>query len=129
MVKSKSCSLCYYHPSKSINLKFSKETLISQNTSMWHKPQRSYMNLNRKLHRRGNCHPFTSSFLSTWPVRLKISFAKWKNTNTPKPGHIRLEVGSQRHNFIYIRHISYPKLLLHLNSLIKLIFIKNFMGK
>lgn len=68
-------------------------------------------------------------FLKHLPSKTQIAFAKWKHTDTPKPGHTRLEVGSQRHNFIYIRHISYPKLLLYLNTLIKLIFIKNFMGK
>lgn len=92
---------------------------------------------------------FTSRFLSQQPARLKSHWLEWKQI-TPKPVHLRLEVRSQRiyiysfihththkythtskniyiHSYIYIYILSFH--FVYSNSLIKLTFTKNFIGK
>lgn len=73
---------------------------------------------------------FTSRFLSQYPARLKSHWFQWIQI-TPKPTHLRMEVGSQRHHYIYI-YIYISILSFHFvysNSLIKLTFTKDFIGK
>lgn len=130
LVKSNSRILCYPHPSKSESILYSqKEQSFHVISVMWHKPRGNNMTSWKATQKRElTAIYFTCSFLSMCPVRLRYhSLNETYQHSRARPYQDRSCISKTQ--FHIHRHISYPKLLLYLTSLIKLTFTKNFIGK